>query len=123
MSLTLLKQSRTIAAQAAHIERLESESVVLWQALEGVQECRNSQDWGCVNSWLETVVPFDTDDRQTRVIGYREQAAHIERLEEFRRAWQAVECGINDFDLHGEAVERLRAADAALYDLPGREWE
>ncbi len=36
------------------------------------------------------------------------------RAEEFYKAHEAVERGIIDFDLHAAAVERLRAAQAAM---------
>ncbi len=36
------------------------------------------------------------------------------RAEEFYKAYEVVERGIIDFDLHAAAVERLRAAQAAM---------
>lgn len=41
--------------------------------------------------------------------------ARIALLEEFREAFEVVEEGLLDFDLHNDAVVRLRAAREALY--------
>lgn len=41
------------------------------------------------------------------------------RLMEFWEAWWAVETGVNDFDLHTQAVMRLERAEAAVREVLG----
>jgi hypothetical protein len=41
------------------------------------------------------------------------------RLTEFWEAWWAVETGVNDFDLHTQAVQRLERAESAVREMLG----
>ncbi len=61
------------------------------------------------------------EDRATNERTHQEAIAAVHRLhslllgaEEFYKAHEVVERGIIDFDLHAAAVERLRAAQAAM---------